>query len=256
MLAALVGCSAAARTPRLEAAAVCHEGFVFDACFDPSGTRFVSCGRDGMLVAYAMPGGTPTATVRCNDSFTSIAFDVSGRWLCSTQAHGELALWSDFREMHRRAAHTETAYAAAFDPACRRVASCGFDGHVRVWSVPQLQCLLDIPTNTDAVFSVAFIGDDRLASGHSDGSIRLWDVNSGRPLARAPAHTAACTHVLPLRSNLIATAGWDHRVRLWRAEDLASVATLEGHEEAIDALAATPDGRALFSADWAGEIAQ
>jgi WD40 repeat protein len=67
------------------------------------------------------------------------------------------------------------AYALAWSPDGKRIASGGDDNIVRVWDATTSQTLLQYRGHTDAVFKVVWSPDGTMiASASADGTVQVW----------------------------------------------------------------------------------
>jgi len=77
-------------------------------------------------------------------------------------------------------AHTGEVRGVALSGDGGLLASSGFDGRVRLWTVPNGRGVATLEGHTNPVYGVAMSHDGALlASGSFDGTVRLWDVISG-----------------------------------------------------------------------------
>jgi WD40 repeat protein len=122
----------------------------------------------------------------------------------------------------------------------------------------------------DQVLCVAYSSDgDRLASGGRDGSVRIRDENLWREkVVLIPAHKGAVRAVALSPDGLhLASAGDDHVVRVFELTNKKDVFrpdkggklfverfVLRQHERPVLAIAYSPDGRRLASADEGGTV--
>lgn len=141
----------------------------------------------------------------------------------------------------------------ACTPDMRYLAAGTVSGEVRVWDVATRAVLLAIQGHASAVVGLAMSADGRLlASGGGDRMVCLWDVASGGELARYAHPTLVHSVAWVEDGRLLASAGGDGVVRLWDVRSGASIASLEGHTQAIWGVAASADGRLLASASFDG----
>ena len=152
--------------------------------------------------------------------------------------------------------------ALAFNRDGSELASAGYDGAIRLWSVRTMQ--QDGPPllgHAEKVYAVAFSPNGKtLASGGTDETVRLWDVahrtELGPPLTE---HTAAVYAVaFSNDGTTLASASLDRTVRIWDVAARISLVTLSGHTDYVFGVAFSRGGKlASASADgtvrlWSG----
>jgi len=109
--------------------------------------------------------------------------------------------------------HASVISAVAVHPDRQRIASAGYDGSVRVWSIPKGNCIIfEERAHPNRINCVEYGPDGkRLATGGDDGVVRLWDADS-----------------------------------------LSVIHAFEGGQRRIPSLSFSPDGKSLASCDWQG----
>jgi WD40 repeat protein len=157
-------------------------------------------------------------------------------------------------------------YALAFNPDGDVLATAGDDRVIRLWKILKhgKASLLGRPMrgHTDRVNSVAFSPDgQRLASAGPE--IIIWDVSKperprkiGKPLE---GHTGEVNSVAfgDPHGQTLASAGDDWTVRLWNIGDRPGpreLATLTGHNDAVNSVAFDHKGQTLASASDDGTV--
>src|SRR5262249_36594002 len=142
---------------------------------------------------------------------------------------------------------------------------------VILWDVASGKALHTLERHTDSVNSVTFSPDGRRAlSGGSDHTVRLWDLERGREVRRLAGHQDIVWAVAFAPGGRRAAPGGGSprnpdgagfiagrrapAIRLWDLAEGTVLRSLEGHPEAVGALAFSPDGRRLLSGDNAGGV--
>jgi WD40 repeat protein len=226
-----------------------HEGPVFDVAFGTSTTTdnaiLYSAGADGTLRRWSWRTGTPavqetvitgavsTVPGERQSPLYALAISPDGSRLAAAGEDGDVALWQTSAELADAITlqgHTGAVNTLAFSPDGRQLASAGNDGTVRIWSSKDGEQLALLDAGESSALAnfinlVVFSPDGKwLASGSSDGSVRLWRVPGQAGTAQVQANPAVTA--IPLL----------------------------GHAAAVNALAFSPDGNWLASADDGGEV--
>jgi WD40 repeat protein/tRNA A-37 threonylcarbamoyl transferase component Bud32 len=177
------------------------------------------------------------------------------------------------RQLATLEGHEDGVLALAFSPDGGHIASGDARGVVKVWDRRAAKEVLTLPSHTGAVTAVAFSPDATcLASGGADGAVRVWDAATGEALARFSAHAGGVTG-LAFDPILPAAAGQaaGQRRPAWRLAstgegkpsrgelktwEATSGEALGGRfrEDLVTAVAYSPDGKCLATADPHGDV--
>jgi WD40 repeat protein len=133
--------------------------------------------------------------------------------------------------------------AVAFAPGGASVASAGWDGTVRLWSLDGRQ-LAQLRGDGKRLSSVAFSPDGRrLAAGGWSGSTWIWDTKARRLLSTLKGRALVSAVAFGRSGDFVATAGDDGAARVYA--DGRLVALLPTRAKSLEAVAFAPDGARL-----------
>lgn len=223
-------------------------------------TRAVQFSLDGRFVATASADasvklwGMDGKLVRTFDAGQSglqdLAMTPDGQTLIAGDERGSLYVWELQTGQLQRSRQVHPSAIAALDMNAEGnvVASAGYDGWVRLSTIPNGNTVLEIQAHDGPVHNVRFTADNTgIVTVGSDKAVRLWDLD-GNLKATLVGHTG---HVSGIAINpvgdLLATSGGDRAVRLW-ALDRERLEILQGHTGSVNAVAVSPDGRLIVSA--------
>ncbi len=148
------------------------------------------------------------------------------------------------------AGHTQ-AYAVAFSPDGRGLATGGKDGIVRLWDPITGRKRGKLVGHASCVNQVAFSPDGALlATASCDGTIKLWNAadHSELPLLVEPAGAVLCLTFSP-DGKWLAAGGANRGTTIIHVPQRRAVASLGGEPIAANWLAFSPNGRLLAAAD-------
>jgi cytochrome c len=134
------------------------------------------------------------------------------------------------------------------------VLSGSFDTAAIRWSLKSETAEQVLRFHSDAVNTVAFLRDGRMATAGADARIAIWTVGREQPDRVFEGHDAPIVSlaVSPDGARL-ASASWDHTVRIWPLGDGAPQ-VLAGHAQNVNGVAFAPDGRSLVSVGYDREL--
>jgi WD40 repeat protein len=253
----------------LETLTLRHPDAVFGLAFRPDGCFLASAGLDGTVRIW---DATKTEMERLvlpghEGDIKLLAYRPDGRQFASStnirmgpgRYRTELRVW-DADKMHEIRSYLPpenvTITSIAYSADNRWLAASLWQSISQPQPVPAQIKVWDAATgiergtllgHPDAIRSLVFGPDGRLASGGDDQTIRIWDVDTMQPL-RTLSGNAAVTAVAFSRDGRLASGSSDKTVRIWDLKVGEEPVALMQQQGWINSLAFSPSGRELACA--------
>ncbi len=235
-------------------------GGLWCAAMHPGGRRIALAGLNKTVGLWTPEGGELRELPGHEDRVTGVAFHPDGRLLASSSDDATVRLW-DIET--GRAIRTEgdpgkfRFSCVSFSPDGRYLAAGNDGGALRLWDTATGREVFRRVHQSASVRRLAFSPDGcRIATiGAADRAVVIWDAATGRDLLSLHGHPGEVWN-LDFRADgqALASVGTG-MIRVWQAPGRQRTAEsgrliLRGHEERVDALAFSGDGRRIATASW------
>lgn len=190
--------------------------------------------------------GVASAAVAMQDRFPR--FESRGASVPSNQSTQRASSSAFVTPIAEIAAHHGAISGMGYSDNGRWLVTAGEDATLKVWDASYHTLIRTIELDDGRATALALHGR-RAATGHADGKVVLWDLNRAEKLATLQRNEANIWAVVFAGdASRIAVASHDWKVALWDAsQPAAPLHVFDGHENAVQALAYSPQLMALAS---------
>lgn len=237
-----------------------HKEWLAGLDFHPSGTHLATGAGDGLVKLWDFASASCAATFSDHtQAVWDVAFHHDGDFLVSCSMDHTAKLWdlSSNRCRQTFRGHVDSVNSICFQPYSNNICTGSGDKTVSLWDVRSGLCIQTLYGHNNACNSVAFnLRGDTIASCDADGVVKLWDVRMVEERLSINAGQHPINKVALDRSGtVVACASDDHTIKLFGTEANdeagkeagASLATLRGHNDAVQTVLFDPSGRSLVS---------
>jgi WD40 repeat protein len=257
----------------IQRSVVCDLPKLTGLAFAPGGDRLAVAGGEpgvaGEVRILTWPEGRLLQRLPgAADLAQAVAFDASGQQLAWAAADHSAQLWrcppgQEAVAVCRLTGHAGPVLAVGFLPSGQALVTAGADRSLKVWATDDGRLLRSLNSHQEALYAVAFrpvgaTGSPQpvtCATASEDRTVRIWQPEVGRLVRTVRgAAGAILTVVWSPDGQSLFTAGTEGKIRRVDAGSDTIQAVWQAHDDWIQALAVSPDGRWLASGDWAGRV--
>ncbi len=243
-----------------------HDDFVVTVCYGADGRTIVTGGWDKQVRIWDVDEGqsvwgTEIQTLPQDWHAFSVAMTPDGKYLAVCGVGG-FTIWTckDGSGWKKVKEHAGLSYRAlAISPDGGRLALACSDLSIRLWDLAAMAELRKLQGVTGEMRAVDFSSDGALlAASTFGGDLRIWDLTTENPQpikSGFPDAVQSFAFLPGSRSLAIAHSGLEVKgLSVWNADSTLPRSRISDNRHGNNALAASPDGRVLASADQDGTI--
>lgn len=227
-----------------------HRDICGSVRFLPDGKRLISSSQDGALKLWDLPNANPGARQRaCPGTVLAVRYDHAGDSLLASTGSGSVCLLNpdSLAIKSEIPTHSQPVAAALAGPAGDWLATCGYDGVVKLWNLPDQSLRAAVESTTHDKFIALDYSPQSgdLAASCEDGFVYLWNVRTLQH-QRVAGHGDQANCVAFSRDGRWLASGDRHGLVILRdAQSLGISRRIQAVPARLRTLAFSPDSRTL-----------
>lgn len=242
--------------------AAAHLSLVESMDISPDG-KTLATGSYGEVTLWNLADGTVRNRI---DGFAervvALAFSPDGTRLATgggmPTEDGEVRVYraDGTLELALKSPHSDTVFGVRFSPDSNKLATCGADKFVKVWSLPAGKLDKSFEGHTNHVLDVAWKADGKLlVSAGADNAVKVWDYDKGEQARTIAGHAKQVTRlsVLGSKPEFVSVSG-DQLVKRWNVDNGGAGRVYGGGKDFLYAVAASADGSVIAAGGEEGVV--
>ncbi len=226
----------------------------YSIAWSPDGIHLAAGNSDNTIQIWnATNGQTTTQYQGHQKSVLGLAWSPDGSRLASASADSTVRIWDAITGQVLNVINGDQPLAismVAWSPDGSYLAF-PIGNHVELWNTTSHQIVAQLSDSAiQKVFSVSWSPDStHLAIAGQATSVQIWDIASRQLQQSLVGHSRLATPVRWSSKNSLASVDGDNTIRLWNPITGQVLKILQEHNEAIKAVAWSPDGRFLAGSE-------
>lgn len=221
----------------------------------PKGNR-IACGTsDARIVLINLSTGKPLRSLTGHQSMISaLVFTHGGSNIISSSWDSTTRSWSSTKGTQNESilTHTSEIKALAVHGDTSRGAVGTRDGLVKIFSIPSMKCIRNVPAHNRDISGLAFTSDgNRLITSSWDGWVKIWDLSTYDIIKNVMRQKERIrSTVLSPDDSRVYLGLHNGVIRSVSLDNARDVEELKGHTDIVGALAINSAGTLLASGSW------
>lgn len=236
-----------------------HEGKVKCLSYSPNSQHLLSGGRDQTVRLWNCETGSTGFVLEGHDQGVQVvAFSPSGNQV--TSASGKtVRLWDTETGVVAFVLtdHTGMVKDVAYSPDGNNIATCGYDGTIRVFIfITQTGQVFQSTETRNVKYGCCVYSPDgqRIVAGDGGGILQVWNAATllPGPSWNTHAFNVHCVKFSPTGQETVSSSN-DNTLRMWDGKTGALISTLRGHLGAVTSFVFSPDGSKICLGELMGD---